>query len=117
MKLEFEKLATARLQILEEATREEMAAKTKVLVAELNQGDAFTKRARPMVVYAGLGFIAINHVLFPVLGRVLSAFFPSLAFDTSPLPDLPAEFWLAWGGICAVWAIGRTREKMGRPSH
>jgi hypothetical protein len=33
--------------------------------------------------------------------------------DTSPLADLPAEFWAAWGGICATWVVGRSAEKRG----
>ena len=112
MKLALEKLITERLALTQEQVGRETEAKMQVLTAELKQGDNFTKRARPTVVYAGLGFIAINHVVFPVTGRVLMAFFPEIVFDTSPLPDLPSEFWLAWGGICAVWAIGRTREKI-----
>ena len=97
---------------LQQQVGRETEAKMQVLTAELKQGDNFTKRNRPTVVYAGLGCIAINHVVFPVTGRVLMAFFPDIVFDTTLLPDLPSEFWLAWGRICAVWVIGRTREKI-----
>jgi len=84
--------------------------KKDVMVAELNQGDSYTKRARPTVVYFGLVVIAVNHVINPWL-----AYFVSLFFENTPaLPDiqLPGEFWIAWGGICSVWCIGRSAEKI-----
>lgn len=80
-------------------------AQKAITVAEMNQGDAFTKRARPMIVYAGLCFIFLVHVLLPCL-----AFFKG-----TPVPSLslPEEFWWAWSGVCGVWVLGRTWEKKG----
>lgn len=82
--------------------------KRDVMVAELQQQDTYTKRGRPTIIYAGLTFIFIVHVLFPCL-----AFFTG-----RPVPDLvlPSEFWLAWGGICSVYSIGRSSEKNGNTS-
>lgn len=81
--------------------------KKDVLTAELQQGDAFTKRARPMVVYAGLIFIFLNYVLVPAI-LYAAGKTPEKEF----LP-LPTEFWVAWGGIVATWSIGRSFEKTG----
>ena len=76
-----------------------------IMVAELQQGDPYTKRARPTVVYMGLLFIFIVHVAFPIVAYITG----------KPLPDLnlPQEFWWAWTGICSTWVIGRSFEKTG----
>lgn len=100
-KLELEKLLQADRMKLQDSLQQELQSKERVLVAELNQGDNFTKRARPTIVYAGLVFIFLNYVVFPL-------FMP----DHASL-QLPTEFWAAWGGICATWSIGRTFEKSG----
>lgn len=110
-KLEVETLLQKRDAEIEKTLRTRLKAKERILVAELNQGDNYTKRARPTVVYAGLLFIAINYVIFPLVARLASAY--GLVVDASPLADLPTEFWVAWGGICATWSIGRSMEKRG----
>jgi len=112
LKIEVEKIVTERMKSADESANKEMAAKSAIVVAEMNQGDNFTKRARPMVVYAGLVFIGINYVLFPLIGRIGQA--AGFSVDVTPLADLPVEFWAAWGGICATWSIGRTMEKRGK---
>ena len=111
-KLQVEQLLQKRDSEIEQTIRAELSAKERVLVAELKQGDAYTKRARPTVVYAGLAFIGINYVLIPLIARAASAFGVE-GFDTRPLADLPTEFWAAWGGICATWVVGRSAEKRG----
>lgn len=76
-----------------------------VMVAEMAQEDPFTKRARPMVVYAGLCFIFLIHVVLPMISFCISRPMPGLS--------LPDYFWQVWGGICSVWMIGRSAEKLG----
>ena len=80
-------------------------AQKNIIVAEMNQGDSYTKRARPTIVYAGLAFIFLVHVFLPIL-----AFFKS-----TPVPtlSLPTEFWWAWTGVCGIWVVGRSFEKRG----
>ena len=92
-------------QILIERENNIVNAQKSVTVAELNQSDSYTKRARPTLVYAGLIFILLVHVVFPML-----AF-----FQGQPMPELslPEEFWWSWGGVCSVWSVGRTMEKRG----
>lgn len=97
---------------LEEFIARREAAQRDVMVEELRQGDPYTKRARPTIVYAGLAFIFLVHVALPVAGWV------SVIARGAPLPDapalaLPAEFWWAWTGVCGLYAIGRTIEKRG----
>jgi Holin of 3TMs, for gene-transfer release len=104
--LELEGLLQERDSEIEQTIRAELSAKERVLVAELQQSDGYTKRARPTVVYAGLVFIAINYVIVPIIGRLMP--------DVSAEPLLlPTQFWVAWGGICATWVIGRSAEKRG----
>jgi len=100
-KLAMEKLLQADRLALQESLQVELQAKERILVAELNQSDNYTKRARPTVVYAGLAFIAFNYVIAPL-------FLP----DQQALA-LPIEFWGAWGGIVATWSVGRSFEKRG----
>jgi len=99
------RIAQARESELEETLRNEIDGKTKIMMAEMQQDDNYTKRARPTVVYVGLASIVINYVIVPnvsaIFGLQLSAM------------DLPTEFWAAWGGIVATWVIGRSAEKRG----
>jgi len=86
-----------------DAVRDEI--KAEVMKAELSQGDAYTKRARPTVVYMGLVFILLVHVLFPITSFFFGREMPEIS--------LPTEFWYTWGGVCSVWIIGRTVERTG----
>ena len=104
--LEMESLMQKRDSEIEQTLRSELKAKQDILVAELSQGDNYTKRARPTVVYAGLGFIIFNYCFIPMLGLVFNGVsFPALS--------LPAEFWYGWSGIVATWSVGRSYEKRG----
>lgn len=104
---EAEKLeAAAKMApILEERENKIIEAQREIIVSEMQQGDAFTKRARPMIVYAGLLFIFLVHVVFP-LASVITG-------KTPPALSLPEEFWWAWSGVCGIWVIGRSAEKRG----
>jgi len=105
LKIKMQALLQQRDSEIEQTLRAELSAKERVLVAELQQSDAYTKRARPTVVYTGLLFIFLNYCLVPLI-QSLSGI-PVKSFD------LPAEFWVAWGGIVATWSIGRSVEKSG----
>jgi len=85
-----------------------VSAQKEVVVAEMQQGDNYTKRARPTIVYCGLGFIALNYVLLPYI-----AFFTGFG---PPKIELPSDFWYAWTGVVGIWSIGRTMEKKGNTS-
>lgn len=82
--------------------------RSKLLLAEIQNADLFTQRARPMVVYAGLVFIFVLHVLLP-----------SIAFlnhSAAPTAVLPEEFWWSWTGVVSVWVLGRSYEKVNVPN-
>ena len=100
--------AAAQLQLQEMLEKREAAvidAQRAIIVAEMQQADAFTKRARPALVYAGLAFIFLVHVGFPIIAYITKNELPTLS--------LPGEFWWAWTGVCGIWVIGRSAEKRG----
>jgi hypothetical protein len=92
--LELAKLEAQRAAIAAEQITSEIQAKERILVAELQQGDSYTKRARPSIVYVGL------------IGAIVDAI-GTLDFTMSP------EFWYVWGGVCGIYVIGRSAEKRG----
>lgn len=95
-------------EIREAVERRETAllgAQQAIMVAELRQGDTYTKRARPTVIYSGLLFIFLVYVVGPLLGVFAGVQVPELR--------LPSEFWWAWSGICGAYVLGRTAEKRG----
>jgi hypothetical protein len=105
LKIKLQEIVAKRETELEMTLRSELQAKERILVAELGQGDTYTKRARPTVVYAGMLFIFLNYCLFPVISHFSGYSIPSL--------ELPQEFWIAFGGITATWSIGRSFERRG----
>jgi hypothetical protein len=104
-RLETLKLIQQRDSEIEATARAELEAKSKILQAELQQGDNYTKRARPTTVYFGLGVIFFNYCAVPLITLIKGV--PIVTFE------LPTEFWVAWGGIVSTWVIGRSAEKRG----
>jgi hypothetical protein len=105
---ELQRVLQERMADVETTMRAELGAKERVLIAELQQGDNFTKRARPMVVYFGLAVIGLNYCLVP-----MAAFFLGREIPTW---NLPMEFWASWSAIVVTWSIGRSVEKNGSQS-
>lgn len=110
--LEMEKLLQTQGSELEQTIRAELGAKERILVAELSQGDSYTKRARPTVVYAGLAFIGLNYVFIPTM-MWFAANIAQVPMAEFPPLDLPEEFWYGWSGIVATWSVGRSMERRG----
>ena len=52
-RLQMESLIQDRESEVEQTIRKELESKERIIVAELQQSDNFTKRARPSVIYAG----------------------------------------------------------------
>ena len=105
-KLQLRQVVAARESEVEQTIRKNLEAKERILVAELAQGDTYTKRARPTVVYFGLVMIGLNYFIVPLI---------SMLSGNPPTPfELPTQFWAAWGGIVATWAVGRSYEKASR---
>ncbi|MGF7140239.1 holin family protein [Roseimarinus sediminis] len=87
--------------------QEELNTRSEIIKAEMAQGDVFTKRARPTIVYTGLIFIFLVHVILPIVGYFTG--------DTESLQQLklPGEFWWAWSTVVGIYGVGRTAEKFG----
>lgn len=92
-------------EVLEAREQQVMTAQRDIIVAEMAQNDSYTKRARPTLVYAGLLFIFLVHVFFPIITALTGKEPPSLS--------LPEEFWWAWSATVGIWAIGRSAERLG----
>jgi hypothetical protein len=92
-------------EMLEKRENNLVQAQKEIIVAEMQQTDPFTKRARPMLVYAGLFFIFMIHVAFPMITWFTKQQLPALT--------LPDDFWWAWGSVVGIWSIGRSAEKFG----
>jgi len=105
LRSELEQLLQKKDEYTEETIRAELASKEHILITELTQGDSYTKRARPSVIYAGLVFILLNYCLIPAIQSIVGA--PVKPFE------LPMEFWIGWSGIVATYSIGRSVEKRG----
>jgi len=107
--LEIQKLLESRETTIISANRD-------VMIAELAQEDSFVKRARPMITYTGLFVIVFNYVVVPFLNRILEwiAIWKDLTNHAALLAlqpvELPEMFWIAWGGVVAVYSAGRTWE-------
>jgi hypothetical protein len=82
-----------------------------VMVAELQQDDTLTKRVRPAILYSGLIFIFLVHVLLPCIIWVAAIF--GKTFTGLPELALPNQFWGVWGGCAGLYIIGRSAEKRG----
>ena len=78
--------------------------KAEIMVAELQQGDNYTKRARPTIVYGGLLILVINNVILPWITHFTG--------NAPPVINIPAEFWYVWGGVTGVYAFKRSDEKI-----
>ncbi len=101
-----------------------ISSKTEIMVAEAQQGDNYTKRARPSIVYGGLAFIAIVHVIFPIITKTIvlccllvapEKLTPEVMTAIKSYMDLslPVAFWTAWGGTVSIYSLGRSAEKRG----
>lgn len=97
--IELQRVLQGHQHELETTLRATIRAKERIMVAELTQGDTYTKRARPTVVYAGLVMLLLCYVLPPYFGMKQI--------------ELPPEFFYVWGGIVSTWIIGRSAERKG----
>lgn len=106
-------------QLLQERENRLVSAQRDIIVAELQQSDRYTKRARPTIMYAGLFFVLLNYVVVPIVNRVFEWWLiaegrPILdVYALSPMA-LPENFWWVWGGVCGLYVLGRSAEKGGR---
>ena len=105
IKLEMQSRLMQMEKDMEETYRTELETRADIIKSEMAQGDKFTKRARPTIIYAGLIFMFILHVLVPVIAYIAGADIPKI--------NMPEEFWWAWGTVVGVYGVGRSAEKLG----
>jgi len=108
IKLQIQALAQQAATELETTVRTELATKEKIMVAELQSGDNYTRRARPTLAYFGMLVILVNYVVLPWVSA-----FTDGGYNALPPIEMPAEFWWAWGGVVATWSVGRSMERRG----
>ena len=73
---------------LEETYRKELDARQEIIKAEMAQGDLYTKRARPTIVYAGMLFIFLVYVLVPVIAYISGASEMPKTIDFQPCAEV-----------------------------
>ena len=108
--VQMEQLTQQREREIEETIRKELDVKQNIFLAELNQDDKYTKRARPTVVYLGLAFIllellGLRHIILAKVG-----------VDTSMIDNSDQIFKMflgVWGSVLGVYSLGRSAEKRG----
>ncbi len=83
-------------QAVEETVQARYAAVASTIRAEMEHGDSFTKRARPSLVYTGLAMF---------VGQMIGSGF-GVTFT------IPEQFIFTWGGVCGVWVLGRSVERV-----
>lgn len=106
------KMEVALTEAFEKREASVLDAQKGIIVAEMQQSDLFTKRARPSIVYFGLIAIGLVHVLLPMLAWII-LMWTGQPLDNMPDIELPSQFWMTWGGVCSIWIIGRSAEKRG----
>lgn len=97
-KLKVEQVITQRMAVIEQSIQARFAMVQGVIESEMKSGNGYTKNARPTIVYTGLLIHLIN-AIGPMFGLA--------AVDVDP------NFTYVWGGVCGVWIVGRSAERMG----
>jgi hypothetical protein len=96
----------ARDNAMAETLQSELESRARIIEAEMQQGDTYTKRARPTVVYTGL-------VMF-LLEFGIRAW---LVLRGQPMPEdtiIPGALIAGWTTVTGVWAVGRSAEKIAK---
>jgi hypothetical protein len=102
--VEAQRLVQERFLAVQNQVTSELQAKERIIVAELQQGDNYTKRARPTIIYAGL---------FIIFANWLTSAIAAIGWPAIELPPLPTELWVTWGAVTGTYSIGRSAEKRG----
>lgn len=115
--LEMETLLQKRDSEIEGTIQKELDTAARVIEAEMNQDDNYTKRARPTVIYTGLLMFFLNSVVLPKLA-ILAAFIADpkaqeIVIAAMQPVEIPSAFIVAWGSVVAIYSGGRTLEKRG----
>jgi len=89
-----------------ETMQVELETRTRTIEAEMSQGDNYTKRARPTLVYSGLAMFFLEFIVRAVL-----------VIRGLEMPEgtiVPAPFINGWTIAVSVWMVGRSFEKVAK---
>ena len=89
-----------------ETMQVELESRATMIEAEMAQGDKFTKRARPTLVYAGLVMFFLEFIVRA--GLVIRG------LDMPEGTIVPGPFIIGWSGAVSVWMVGRSAEKISQ---
>ncbi|MHC5066554.1 MAG: 3TM-type holin [Planctomycetota bacterium] len=107
LKLELEKILHEQAMAQVEQATAVIGAKERVMTMELQQGDAYTKRTRPMILRHGFYLIVFDivaHVVAELIGKGF------------PMIEVEQWFFGIWGGAMGTYTLGRSAEKYGMKS-
>ncbi len=96
----------ARDNAMAETLQSELESRARIIEAEMQQGDTYTKRARPTVVYTGLAMFLLE---FGIRAW--------LVLRGQPMPEgtiIPGALIAGWTTVTGVWAVGRSAEKIAK---
>jgi hypothetical protein len=91
-----------RLSLLEHADSIE-AIRGQIILAEANSTSWLTSTWRPLLMMVVVAIIAMNYLVFPILGIV---------FGVELLLDLPEELWTLLTVGVGGYIVGRSGERM-----
>lgn len=115
--LKMETLLQKRDSEIEQTIQKELDTASRVIEAELAQGDNYTKRARPTIIYVGLAMYVLNSIIFPkmAIAAVLltDPAMQKIVIAALQPVEIPVAFAVAWGSVVSIYAGGRTLEKRG----
>lgn len=90
--------------MMEQTLQTELQTRAQIIQAEMDQGDKFTKRARPTIVYSGLAMFFLEFVI-----RAYS-FLADMALPSGTL--VPEPIIIGWTTVIGIYGAGRTWEKV-----
>lgn len=82
----------------------ELESRAAIITAEMQQGDAITRRARPAVVYTGLAMFCVE---FGIRAYLILNHQPMPVETIIPVPMITG-----WTAVTSIWAVGRSVEKV-----
>lgn len=97
------RVTNSKLAIIKSRIVEELAIKEVEIKAILSRESRYIKMARPTFTYFGIAIIFINYTIIPLLSTWLGG--------TGEALELPTEFWVAFGSVTGLYAVGRSYEK------
>lgn len=104
LKIEIRKIVQAEKTQIEKTVRKSMESRERIIVAEMQSGDSYTRRARPTIVYVALAAIVFNYCVIPTIQTLAGV-------GLEPF-ELPQEFWWAFSACIGVWSAGRSAERI-----